>query len=347
MQIQYDIQRSLKVNPPNYGEGMEWLDRNHAALKNLVTVDNGGISLNPRVKDLEDTDHEGLTFHNGVLYDKEVMVVEKRKDGRDELISGYGRCHYFDKRDIETYFVDYVKFEDDYWKALWKRRLNAGADHTSKGIPNTEGSILKGLSEARYAKSFHWQDDEEVRKALKFMTNGSKSREQIEKLLNKWRKTNHKDDNVRALDGPMAGRISEKMGLPHKGYCKDLSKPYFDRIGFNISRTDHIDVYMKRIIDLYDQYGKKVELYGFIQHVVVENLHNQRKTLHANWVKTIKWMNKHFSRRYKDIVEFKGFHAQLRTRNPADGGRPTERGIVDVDGNILIDLDESPHATLF
>ena len=32
-------------------------------------------------------------------------------------------------------------------------------------------------------------------------------------------------------------------------------------------------------------------------------------------------MNKHFSRKYKDVVEFKGFHAQLRTKNPADGGR--------------------------
>ena len=348
MQIQYDIQRSLKENPPNYGEGIVWIDRNHAKLKNLITVDNKGISLNPRLKDLETPDHEGLTFHiNGVLYDKEVMVVEKRKDGQNELISGYGRCFYFDKKSIDTFFVDYVKFENDYYKALWKRRLNASKDHTSKGIPNTEDSIMRGLSEAREANSFHWQDDEKVREAIRFMSNNSYSEGKVEKILKKWRKTNHKDVNVRGLTGPLANTLSKKMGLPHKGYCKVATKPYFDRIGFNLYRHDQIDRYMKNIIDLYEGYEKEIEIYGFIENIVVENLQDQRKSLLKSWNSTIKWMNKHFSRKYKNIVVFKGFHAQLRTKNPADGGRPAERGIVDVDGNILIDVDESPHATLF
>ena len=347
MQIQYDIQRSLKVSPPNYGKGITWIDRKSIKLDSLVTVDSKGVSLNPRQKDLETPDHEGLTFEKqGVLYDKEVMVCELRKDNLQELLSGFGRKYYFEKKSIDTYFLDVIKFDNDYWKAVWKRRFNSGKDHVAKGIPNTEGSLLLGLSEARKEESFNWKDNTACLEALDFMANGSKSVDQLEKLLAKYRQTNHKDDNVRALNTEMANTLSVKMGLPHKGYCKDASKPYFGKIGYNIYNGD-FSSNMKKMIDFYDSYKTQIELYGFIQHIIVEKLPNDRKNFVKDVKKTIKWMNSHFSKKYKDIVSFKGFHGQLRTKNPADGGDPTERGIVDVNGNILVDLDETPQATLF
>jgi hypothetical protein len=347
MQIQYEIQRSLKGFPPNYGKGITHIERKSIKLDSLVTLDSKGVSLNPREKELETPNHEGLTFETqGVLYDKETMVCELRNDNQLELLSGFGRKYYFEKKGINTYFLDVIKFDNDYWKALWKRRWNSSKDHTAKGIPNTEGSFLLGLSEARKDESFNWKDDNECMEALAFMAKGSKSTNQLEKLLKKFRLTNHKDDNVRALNTEMANEFSIKMGLPHKGYCNDLSKSYYDRIGYNIYNGD-FSPNMKKMIDFYDKYETPIELYGFIQHIIVENLPNDRANLIKDVKKTIKWMNKHFSRRYKDIVTFKGFHAQLRTRNPADGGRATERGIVDVKGNILIDFNESLPATLF
>ena len=41
------------------------------------------------------------------------------------------------------------------------------------------------------------------------------------------------------------------------------------------------------------------------------------------------------------MVQFEGFHAQDRSKNSEDGGLPIERGIVDVKGNIILDLDPS------
>jgi len=345
MKIQYDIQRSLKANPPMYNinEGIEFIDRIHGNLSSIIKIDTTGNSLNPRFKDVEKYDHHGLTFHTptGVLYDKEMMVVEQRNDGQLELISGYGRCYYFKDRNIDTYMVDVVKFKDNYWKSLWKRRFNAGNDHKAKGLPNSESSIIKGLSEAREANSFNWRLDEECMKALRFMTNGMKSNDQLEKLLKKWRQTNHADDNVRGLTTLVANNLCKKMGLPYKGYINDISLSSYDRIGFVISRDDDINIKMKSFVDLYDQWGKEIELYGFIQHVVTKNLERDRKNILSTWESSIEWMNKHFDDKYKDIVKFKGFHAQLRTRNQTDGGRPTERGIVDASGEIIIDLDPS------
>ena len=341
MQIQYNIQQSLKRNPPTYNpeEGITFVDRIHGHLPSLIKVDPEGISLNPREKEVEKYDHDGLTFHNGVLYDKELMVAEQRKDGQLELISGFGRCFYFNERDIDTFMIDVVTLKDNYWKALHKRKFNAGKDHTAKGLPSTEGSILKGLSEARDADSFDWKNDPACMKALRFMTNGSKSEAQLLKLLKKWRETNPADDNVRGLTTNVANYLCKEMELPYKGYIKDLSLNSYARIGWCVSRDDDVNIKMKSFVDLYDAWGKEIELYGFIQHVVTKNLERDRKNILEKWEESIKWMNKNFKKKYKNIVKFKGFHAQLRTKNLIDGGRPTERGIVDEKGQIIIDLD--------
>ena len=114
------------------------------------------------------------------------------------------------------------------------------------------------------------------------MAKGSKSTNQLEKLLKKFRLTNHKDDNVRALNTEMANELSIEMKLPHKGYCKDASKLYYGRIGYNIYNGD-FSPNMKKMIDFYDFYKTQIELYGFIQHIIVEKLPNDRK----NFIKDV------------------------------------------------------------
>lgn len=341
MQIQYNIQQSLKVNPPTYNleEGIEFIERIHGHLPSLIKVDSSGNSLNPRFKEVDKYDHDGLTFHNKVLYDKELMVVEQRKDGELELISGFGRCFYFSERDIDTFMIDVVKFTSPHYKHLHKIRFNASPDHVSKGIPNTEATILKGLSDAKKANSFNHEDDKECMRDLRFTTNGSKSEEQLKKLLRKWRKTNSKDATVRPLTTPVANSLNKKMEFPSGGYVADASLTSYGRIGFCISRKDDIDIKMRTFIDLYDKWKVPIELYGFIQHVVPRNLAKQRYDMLKTWNESIEWMQKKLPDEYKDILLFKGFHAHLRTSNPADGGKPTERGIVDVNGKIIIDLD--------
>ena len=40
------------------------------------------------------------------------------------------------------------------------------------------------------------------------------------------------------------------------------------------------------------------------------------------------------------MLDIKGHIAQISTPNPLDGGKRKERGIVDIDGNIIIDTPD-------
>jgi len=346
MQIKYDIERSLREHPPIYEEGIDHIKRAHQYLPDLVTIDDKGNSLNGRDKDQDTRYDEGLTFHTpeGVLYDKELMVVEQRKDGLRELISGFGRYFYFSKRGIDTYMVDVVEFKSEYDKEVAKLAFNAGEDHKAKGLPNTEGTILKGIMSAANKETFNWKSKNDCMRFLRKVTNGMKSDDQLVKIFKRFRKMKTPIDDVRGLTTTTANDLSDQMGLPYGGYDKRLDSDSFGRIGFNIQRRDDINIKLVDMIKLCNDYKVDVELYGFVQNVVPKNIKIQRQELLKSWNKSITWANNHLkiSKKkyyYKGAIKFKGFHAQIRTPNPNDGGNPKERGIADVDGNILIDKD--------
>ena len=108
MQLVFDVTRSLKVNPPNYGKGITWIDRKPGKLSGLKVVDSDGNTLQPRELTLEDgqrTIEKSFSVHN-VMYDKEVMVAEERENKVEELVSGYGRYGAFQSMGVDTYFWD-------------------------------------------------------------------------------------------------------------------------------------------------------------------------------------------------------------------------------------------------
>jgi len=43
-------------------------------------------------------------------------------------------------------------------------------------------------------------------------------------------------------------------------------------------------------------------------------------------------------KRYHNILEFQGFIAQINTADPTQGGKARERGLVDVNGKIILEL---------
>lgn len=338
----FDIQISLEECPPiKNGVGFAWLKRIAVKLDTLVITDAEGVTLQPRQKNLNEQDHENLenSFRaNGILYDREVMVVEQRPDGKLELQSGFNRLFVLTKLGITTWFVDVVTYESPYWKTVWKRRYNASKHHIGVGVPNTEGSFLIGLTEAKDAKSFDWKDDDQVRAALDFMANGSKTEEQIEKLLKKWRQTNDPNPNVTGLNRGMVQTLAERMELPSKGYCKDTSNSWYGRVGYHVYGGD-FSRKIKEWVDLYESYGAKIELYGYIQHVVVDKIKMQRQEQYDKFDETCVWMKNHLNPKFHNCIVWKGWHAQITTKNPDDGGKSLERGIVDIDGKILIDLE--------
>tara|TARA_R110000772_G_scaffold53575_1_gene122526 strand:- start:59 stop:1126 length:1068 start_codon:yes stop_codon:yes gene_type:complete len=351
MQLLFDLKRSHKSNPPNYpaNKGINFVERESGKVAGLVVEDSNGLSLQPRIKTLEDQQRslEDSYKVNGVLYNKQVMVVEARLDGQKELISGFGRKAALKDMEVTDYFWDVVTFDSPYWKAIWKRRLNQSADHTAQGTPNTEGTYLKGLQELKRVKGFKFRDDDAVRLALFEMSDGKMTEDSVEKVLKKFRKSNSTEEGVIALIQREANSSAQDLHIPSNGYVSN-EKAYPHTFG-SVGYVRHDGDLSNKIVDIVNNYNKlvnegylihpddepKINITGFIQHVVHDKIHTQRKDWLKKFEKSKDWMREHLHVDYHDILEFKGFIAQINTRDESQGGKPRERGLVDVNGKII------------
>jgi len=344
MQLLFDIGRSLKACPPekqhsitDKPNGVIWKDRKAGKLKNLVTKSEKNLSYQPREKEKEENRAEGETIsfsQDGVLYDKEVIVVELREDGKLELVSGYNRVHCLLKTygNEVTYFYDIVQFESPFMKSMWKRRYNSGEDHRAQGVPNTIGDYVKGLIEAK--KTFDSLDDDAVRAAIDFMAKGKKSLTQIEAILSKFRETNSKEVGIRALNTDMANDWARLLKLPVKGYQKNVKNNPNLETGFTRGGGD-FNSKMITWINLIDHYNQPVQITGFVLFAEHDNILKQRTKWIKDFLTCIRWMEDKGLGHYAKQIHFKGFLAQITTADETQGGNPKERGLVDVNGEII------------
>ena len=333
MNLLFDIPRSLKVNPPNYpkGKGITFIRREAGKRNKLRKTDSNGVSLQPRDKNLEESQRvfQHSLQVNGILYDKDVMVVEECADNALELISGFGRDYGLEEMGVDTYFWDVVKFDSPYWKAIWKTRFNAGKDHIAQGTPNTEGTYQKNLTSLKNNKAFDFRDDDAVRIALQEMSDYQLTDKQVEKHLKKFRQSNSNEVGVIAMSQVDANKAAKKLDLPTEGYSNTLCEVGYVRYNGDFSNK------IVDIINKHDEYGCSIQITGFIQHVKHDKIADQRKAFMKDFNKTLDWMRKHLDKKYHDIVVFAGFLAQINTKDKNQDGLPRERGLVDVSGKVI------------
>ena len=366
LKLTWNIVDSKEANPPEklYRGflGMIVKGRFPFLVNEVKTVDPAGNTVQIRDKELSVPDHQGLSFETaGVLYDEPPMVLEQRSDGCLELLSGFGRLHYFKKHGVTEYFADVVTFTHPVYKEAAKIKLNLTKSHQSYGIPNTDNTYSRGLDDFK-RKSDDWKDKKKLRNHLEYITSNtdgepSKTTKQLDSLIKRWYKRNSPFDNIRSLTGPLANKQSNLMGLPYGGLCnnsKDRKKPYYGKSGYNICRSTDIQYKITEIVNNFKddpKNRKKTYLTAFIISANPNTLNDERKKYYHDVVLPVfEWMKKHVKLpvgfKVSDVIEFVGFHAQLMTPNLADGSRPTERGIVDMNGKIIIDYDETPDKVL-
>jgi len=339
MQILFDIDRSLKVNPPKYPKGIKFITRESGKLEDLSTTDENGASLQPREKSLEDEQRNLNTSFtvNGVLYDKDVMVVELAEDGTKKLVSGYGRKTNFENMGVTTYFWDVVKFTSPYWKAVWRRRFNAGKDHIAKGTPNTEGTYIKGLVELKDSNSIDYRSDDAIKKALFDMSDGQLDEKSVEKLLKKFRKSNSKTPFVTALSKSEANKAADKLALPTSGYVKSADKLAWGDVGYVFHNGSEITKQIINFAGLFDNYKQRIKITAYVEHTDLDEkiIYNNRKSFIEELNKANQKIRKYLQPKYHNMIEFTGFLAQIGTPDEKQEGKPRERGLVDIDGNII------------
>lgn len=342
--IHYSINRSLQVNPPelfyNNKKGINFVERVSIDLTRLIIVDEHGTTLQPRRKDKNPKRTDIFnSFSKGILYDKDTMVIEKRKDtGEYELISGFNRLFTLkDRMGVKNYFADVVIFDSPLDKSVWKRGLNYGEDHTGNGQPSTVGDILNGLYEIKRENSIDVTDDDAVLEQIDRMFQEKGTPEQLKKVLKKFRETTSRDVRIRALNSPTAKEYLKTLGIHSGGLHKTTQE-----VAYILWENPTVSHKFFTHAQYFDQYCKepfypKIKLYGFLQEVNFDKIDIQRQAWMQSLERDIENLKKYIRPEYYDMYEFVGFISQIISANPKDGGRPKERGIVDVHGNIIID----------
>ena len=346
--LTFDVNQSLKINPPNHNLnlGVKFIKRSSGKLLDLVTVTDKGISLQPRDKNIDYTQRDLAHSYkvNGVMYEKEVMVVELREDGKLELISGFGRYYVLQQLGVDTYFYDVVKFSTPRWKTVWKRRFNVSKDHTGQGTPQTEASYLNGLIELRdQSQLVHTgpNGDATILQELELMSKGQLSDKQKQKILEKFRQNNSRYASTIAMSKPDANAAAKKLGLPTSGIVKDVSSPAVGQVGFVCRNGGNL---IKEVIGwakLHHDYKVPVSIIAYVQHTDLNEteISKKRKAI----IKTLKKIHEEYiepicKEKFHNMVKFEGFLAQICGPDPKQDGRAKERGLVDVDGNIIYEM---------
>jgi hypothetical protein len=335
MQLNYDIKRSINAYPPITGKGIKNnYGRQDGSLSRLITTDENGIPKQPRQVALEDNQYGIVNDFKqfGVDYTKEPMIVEQRGDGQLELISGFGRLSALLTMGVNRYFYEVLDFESLKDKIKWKRKFNTGEDHRKQGTPNTLDPYKKGLVELKNYNCINWRDDDVCRAEIRDMADGTISDAEVETVLDRFRQSNTREENVLGYTTEEANKRAKKLGQPTKGYVKNTSNPAWDRSGY-VRKEGNFSSKIYDIVELYDNYGAVIEIVGFIMNPVHDRIGKQRKDYLKAFNRAKAWMKKHLKPEYHDIVVFKGFLPHIITADPKQGGLPMERALVNVDGS--------------
>lgn len=343
MQIQFDIKRSLKTNPPAYPPGVNFIRRKVINLQKLITTDSKGVPLQPREKLINSHKRQKLIDSYkmfGVLYEKPVMVVCKDiSTNLDELVGGNNRHNALTTGlGITNYFADEVSFDTPYHYINFKSVSNCTKDHLAPATPMNKNDYQKILRTHKNNKTFNWRDDDLVRQTLRDASDNTLSDSKIENYLNKFREVvGNTQIGVKPLNVPMANAELTKLGLPSKGYVdrptRGKAKPYANRIGYTVETGNIPNKILGWMHESDKHNGITVEIYGFIQQIRHDHIKEDREA----WLNNFNfWLNSSYiSEECRKRIVFKGFISQITTPDPTNGGAPMETGIVDVNGRKI------------
>ena len=325
--INFDLERSKKGFKPNYGVGVQYIDRRLVKLSDIIYKDKDNNSLQPRVFDTVRTNVNKLKDSISHRYDytKPVMVCELGLDDNLYLKAGFNRRQCYEELNQPKVIVDVVRYDTP-------------AESIAHGILSNEyHDIAEDNDDRDYAQALKQlviqgcceRNDDAYLKDFLDRIAPSKSKAQRTAIFKKFRKNFSSYDFVRDIDQNIANQILEENDFPAKGYVLDLGQ-----IGFARSDGD-FGSKIKQMIDLYDSYQVPVQIFGFILNVDPARIKNQRKAWLKKYEYTIHWIKQHLAEEYHDIFEFGGFLGQITTKDTLNHGLSKEDILVDVNGKSI------------
>lgn len=325
--IQFDLERSKKGFKPNYGVGVQYIDRRLVKLSDIIYKDKDNNSLQPRVFDTVRTNVIKLkdSISNRYDYTKPVMVCELGLDNKLYLKSGFNRRQCYEELNQPKVIVDVVQYDNPAESIAHEILANEYHDIAED---NDDRDYAQALKKLVYEGCCERNDDVYLKDFLKKIS-PSKSPAQRTAIFKKFRKSFSSYDFIKDIDQAIANQILEENDFPSQGYVLDLGQ-----IGFARSDGD-FGTKIKQMVDLYDKYQVPIQIFGFILNVDPARITNQRKAWLKKYESTIHWIRQHLAEEYHDIFEFGGFLGQITTKDTLNHGLSKEDILVDANGKSI------------
>ena len=280
-------------------------------------------------------------LERGILYNHAPQAIEvdpadpKRFRGR----AGYGRDEAQEELGWPTAMYDILEFKEPIDREAFKYASNDTQDHVP-AFQNTEASLQKAVANAIVIHKVIPNTRAAIMKYLqRIAPNRSTVYEKIYKRVR--REDVSAIPTMQAMSTARAKKFAEKHNLPHSG---DKNKDIEDK-GY-VRKFTTIKNVLFDGMELSNRYhGEKVYLSTWIDYPKPRELPEQRKAVlktFKDMKKTLNvWISKYLDMDIEEVkargkgrfpIVFNGFIAQNIAPNPEKGGKPTEEGLVGVDG---------------
>lgn len=344
MKVLFDINKSLKLCPPNYGPGVKFkkriiLNRSDVTYpaKHQIRVLNIDEKKVPEIRD--------SFLVKGYVHTEYPPSVKVDPNNKERFIglSGYHRNAAANQAGWETMMYDVLEFDSPLTERIHSNNTNKDR---LPFVPTTRDDIVKQIKEAVANKEIP-NEDADVKKLISIIAS-DKTEDVQDLIFRKFRRHISYSATLLCYRAQGSGEGStkeyaEKYNLPYSG---DRFYNKTKRLGYITSestpKTAIIETYRH-----FREYGQKVEFYAFIENPIESQLKKQRKDWKRkfdNFIEeeclSIQFFMKKMGfnvslnaiKQYHPVV-FVGFLHQDISPNEFDSGKPLEDGVVDEDGN--------------
>lgn len=339
MKIMFDVEKSMKMSPPNYPKGVTF--------KKRIITNRNKLIRDYQIRNLNYVLANAAQIKNSYqinnyLYEEPVKCVEvnEKDPNRFNLIAGYNRDDAESQLGWDTTLVDILEFESPRRRREFMYQTNIIKNPRAG---NTKNDITKGISDAIDNDEIDGSDDDDVKSFINAVA-PEKTESEKKNIFDSVRKIHSKWATMTPYNAERANKKCEELGLQYQG----RKNKNVDGIAYARPKGFSKGAFWDST-EIAKLYGgttyAQVTIYGYIESPIPQFLQKDRE----KWLQAFNKMNDKLVENVMftmdmDVAEvrkkirtpfvFGGFLPQDQGRNSS--GKIKETGLVDQYGNPFI-----------
>ena len=338
MKINFDVDKSLKLSPPSYPNGVKFtkrvvLNRNKVKFNKQIQTYRVEVNLTQHINELKDS-----YVVNGFLHNQKPQVIKVDPTSSKFYIgvSGHNRDQAQEELEWETAIYDIVEFDSPLDELKFAYIDN---QHTPAASSKYD-DIVKGLSKAHDSGFTDLTDDNNLKNLISIIA-ADYTQSQQKTIFTKYRDTKSKYESIQPYDGVKANEKALELGQPIQGdgAYEDVEEYGFVKEpgGYKTLLHDGLKLWLEEDANI------PIKVTGYVKNPTPENLETKRN----NWIQELDRMKnfiynvcsaltgipKEQIDQSKYPFVFNGFLPQRISPDIQNGGKPIEEGLVDAKGN--------------